>query len=172
LEKKSKNISLKRFVYALGIDHTGENAAQLIARTYSTLDNVMETSQEELKNIHGIGPETAWAVCNFFDLPENKTIIQKILDTGVVITNNQASDIDISDNPFKDKRIVLTGTLQSMTRAHAKKQLEDHGAKILSAISSKTDFLITGENPGSKLDKARKLGVKILNETDLNELNS
>ena len=169
--QKSKNISLQRFIYALGIDHTGENAAQLIAKTYSTLDNVMKTSQEELKDIHGIGPETAQAVCNFFYLIENKTIIQQILYTGVVITNNQtAADINISDNPFKDKRIVLTGTLQSMTRAHAKKQLESHGAKITSAISSKTDFLITGENPGSKLDKARKLGVKILKETDLNEL--
>ena len=168
--QKSKNISLKRFIYALGIDHTGENAAQLIARTYSTLEDVMETSQDELKNIHGIGPETAMAVCNFFDLPENKIIIQQILDAGVVIADNQAAaHINISDNPFKDKRIVLTGTLQSMTRAHAKKQLESLGAKITSAISSKTDFLITGENPGSKLEKARKLGVKILNETDLND---
>jgi len=168
--KKSKTISLRRFIYALGIDHTGENAAKLISKTYPNLNNVMKTTVEALKDIHGIGPETARAVCNFFCLQENKIIIQQIVTTGVVITNDQAPDTKISDNPFKDKRIVLTGALQSMTRTDAKKQLENFGAKITSAISSKTDFLITGDNPGSKLEKAQNLGVKILDEIKFGEL--
>ena len=130
----------------------------------------MKTTIEDLEEIHGIGPETARAVCNFFSLQENTTIINQMLDLGVVITNTQISEIKISDNPFNNKRIVLTGTLQSMTRSFAKKQLENFGAKIISAISSKTDFLIAGENPGSKLEKAHNLGVEILDETKFIEL--
>ncbi|MEN8210137.1 MAG: NAD-dependent DNA ligase LigA [Thermodesulfobacteriota bacterium] len=168
--KKSKNISLQRFIFALGIDHTGENAAKLISKTYSTLDDVMRTTTEDLEEIHGIGPETAHAVCNFFSLQENTAIINQILDLGIIITNTQTPELKISDNPFKNKRIVLTGTLQSMTRSFAKKQLENFGAKITSAISSKTDFLIAGDTPGSKLEKARKLGVTILDETNFTEL--
>ena len=163
--KDSKNVTLQRFIYALGIDHTGENASKLISKIYLNLNDVMKTTIEDLEGIHGIGPETAQAVCNFFSLQENTTIINQILELGVIITNDQAPDTRISDNPFKNKRIVLTGALQSMTRADAKKLLENFGAKITSAISSKTDFLITGENPGSKLEKAQNLGVDIMDET-------
>ncbi|MDA3916479.1 MAG: NAD-dependent DNA ligase LigA [Deltaproteobacteria bacterium] len=168
--KKSKNVALQRFIYALGVDHTGENAAKLISKTYLNLNDVMKTTIEDLEEIHGIGSETAQAVCNFFSLQENTTIINQMIELGVVITNTQISEIKISDNPFKNKRIVLTGTLQSMTRSFAKKQLENFGAKITSALSSKTDFLITGENPGSKLEKAQNLGVDIMDETIFIEL--
>jgi len=168
--KKSKNVTLQRFIYALGIDHTGENAAKLISKTYLNLNDVMKTTIEDLEGIHGIGPETAQAVCNFFYLQENTTIINQMLDLGVVITNTQISEIKISDNPFNNKRIVLTGTLQSMTRSFAKKQLENFGAKITSAISAKTDFLIAGDNPGNKFEKAHNFGVEILNETKFIEL--
>lgn len=168
--KKSKNVTLQRFVYALGIDHTGENAAKLISKTYLNLNDIMKTTIEDLEGIHGIGPETAQAVCNFFSLQENTTIINQMLDLGVIITNTQISEIKISDNPFNNKRIVLTGTLQSMTRSFAKKQLENFGAKITSAISSKTDFLIAGNNPGSKLGKAQNLGVELMDETKFIEL--
>ncbi len=167
--KKTKNISLKRFIYALGIDHTGENAANLISKTYSSLENIMNTSHEALEEIHGIGLETALAVSNFFNHLENRKMIRGIEIQGVVITNSQQSDIKPTDNPFYDKRIVLTGTLKTMTRMHAKKQLENFGAKITSAISLKTDFLITGEKPGSKLRKAKNNGIKIFSETDFNE---
>jgi len=170
--QKSKNVSLNRFIYALGIDHTGENAAKLISKTFLNLENVISASQEILEKIHGIGPETALAVRNFFDHSENKSIIQEIIDSGVIIQNHHQSEIQPDNTIFNNKRIVLTGTLETMTRANAKKQLENHGAKITSGISSKTDFLIAGENPGSKLEKAQNLGVKILNEQDfINMLN-
>ena len=166
---KSKNISLQRFIYALGIDHTGENAAKLISKTYSSLENVINTPHEALEEIHGIGPETALAVCNFFSHLENGKTIKDIEKHGVVVKNSQQPHTKPRDNPFYNKRIVLTGTLKTMTRAHAKKQLENLGAKITSAISSKTDFLITGEKPGSKMEKAQSFGIKILSETDFNE---
>ncbi len=167
---RSKNITLQRFIYALGIDHTGENAAKLITCTYSALEEVMETSRQDLEEIHGIGPETAAAVCNFFLLQENRKIIKQIRDAGVIIDykreSEQLPDVILKDNPFYNQRIVLTGSLQTMTRSGAKKQLENLGARITSSISSKTGFLITGEKPGSKLEKARKLGIKILTEEE------
>ena len=168
--KDSRNITLHRFIYALGIEHTGENAAKLIVTTYKTLDKVMDTTIEALEKIHGIGPETARAVCNFFSLQENKNLVNQISDLGVHITASHAAETKISDNPFKDKRIVLTGTLHSMARSEAEKRLENRGAKITSAISSRTDFLITGEAPGSKFEKAQKLEVSILDEESFAKL--
>jgi len=163
--EESKKISLRRFIYALGIDHTGERAAKLISEQFSTLNDIMETSEEVLEEIKGIGPETASAVCQFFSNVENKAIIENIILSGVIITNDQPVIAESQDNPFNNKRIVLTGTLQSMPRTEAKKQLERLGASITPSISSKTDFLIAGEKAGSKLAKAQKLGVTILDET-------
>jgi len=162
--ERSKKISLKRFIYALGIDHAGENAAKLISERFLQLDDIMETSEEVLNEIKGIGPETASAICKFFFHLENKMIIQKIIDSNVIITNDQPVMPELSSNPFKDKRIVLTGTLQTMTRSEAKKLLEKFGASVISSISSKTDLLIAGEKAGSKLKKAQDLGVEILDE--------
>jgi len=162
--EKSKKISVRRFIYALGIAHTGENAAKLISERFSTFTDIMETSEEVLQKINGIGPETASAVCKFFSNLENKAIIENIIHSGVIITNDQPVIGNLSDNPFNNKRIVLTGTLQTMTRKEAKKQLEKLGAAITSSISLKTDFLIAGEKAGSKLKKAQNLGIEILDE--------
>ncbi len=164
--EKSKIISLRRFVYALGIDHTGESAAKLISERFSTLDEIMTASERDLERIHGIGPETAIAVCKFFSNLENRSIIEEIVRLGVIITNDRPSQAGLRDNPFNNKRIVLTGTLQTMTRSDAKKQIEKLGAVVTSGISSKTDFLVAGEKAGSKLEKAQKLGVTILDEND------
>ena len=163
--EKSKIISLRRFVYALGIDHTGENAAKLISEQFSNLSDIMETSEERLIQINGIGPETASSVCRFFSNFENQMNIKNIIAQGVILTNDQPIIIESFENIFNNKRIVLTGTLQSMTRSEAKKILENLGADITSSISSKTDFLIAGEQAGSKLEKAEKAGVQILDET-------
>jgi DNA ligase (NAD+) len=168
--EKSKKISLRRFVYALGIDHTGERASKLISERFLTLNDIMETSEEILKEIKGIGPETASAVTQFFFNLENKVIIKNIARSDVIITNDQAVISESPDNPFNNKRIVLTGTLQTLTRSEAKKQLEKLGAMITSSISSKTDFLIAGEKAGSKLEKAQKSGVEILNEKSFTAL--
>ena len=162
--EKSKKISLRRFVYALGIDHTGENAAKLISERFSTLKDIRATSQQVLEQINGIGPETASAVCKFFLNLENKAIIKEIINCGVIIENDQSVIPESRNNPFNNKRIVLTGTLSTMTRSEAKKNLEKCGADITSSVSSKTDFLIAGEKAGSKLEKAQKLGIEILDE--------
>jgi len=168
--EKSKQISLRRFVYALGIDHTGENAARLISERYPSLLEMMETRKENLEEISGIGPETAASVCRFFANAENRLNIRHILAQGVVFIKDPPVTTESHDNRFYSKRMVLTGTLGTMTRNEAKKTLESLGARISSSISAKTDFLIVGENPGSKLEKARKLGVEILDETRFKEL--
>jgi DNA ligase (NAD+) len=168
--EKSKKISLRRFVYALGISHTGENAAKLISERFAIIQDIMETSEKILEEINGIGPETASAVCKFFSNFENRVIIKNIIHSGVIITNDQPVIAKSYDNQFSNKRIVLTGTLQTMTRSEVKKQLEKFGAIITSSISSKTDFLIAGEKAGSKLAKAKKSGVQILDETRLTNM--
>lgn len=167
---KSRTISLRRFVYALGIDHTGESAAKLISERFSTLWDIMETSKDVLQEINGIGPETASSVCRFFFNVENRAVIKEIINCSVIITNDHPNIKESFDNPFNDKRIVLTGTLQTMTRNEAKTLLESLGAHISSSISSKTDFLVAGEKAGSKLEKANKSGVQILDETSFKAL--
>ncbi len=161
----SKTVSLRRFIYALGIDHTGENAAKLISDQFTTIEEVMSLTPEKLEQIHGIGPETAFAVCLFFSNPENVEMVQKILDAGVNVINEKPVSDSGTDHPFSGKRFVLTGTLHTMTRSRAKQQLESLGAKVTSAVSAKTDFLLAGEKAGSKLEKARQLGIDILDET-------
>ena len=161
----SKIISLRRFIYALGIVHTGESAAKLISERFSNIDEIMDTSEAVLEQINGIGPETASSVCKFFSNLENRMNIKNIMAHGVILTNDQPVMIESGHNLFANKRIVLTGTLQSMTRSEAKKILETLGAEVTSSISQKTDFLIAGEKAGSKLEKAEQLGVQILDET-------
>ncbi|WP_457553802.1 NAD-dependent DNA ligase LigA [Desulfobacula sp.] len=164
--EKAKKISLRRFLYALGIDHTGENAARLISEQFSSLKDIMETSEDRLIEINGIGPETASSVCLFFSNLENRSVIKDIIHCNVFITKEQPATTASRDNPFYNKKIVLTGTLQIMARSEAKKILETLGADITSSISSKTNFLIAGEKAGSKLEKAEKSGVQILDEKE------
>jgi DNA ligase (NAD+) len=127
----------------------------------------MTASEQDFESIHGIGPETAAAVCKFFSNLENQAIIEAITHSDVIITNEHPPSTDVGKNLFCNKRMVLTGTLQTLTRNDVKRQLEKLGAVVTASISSKTDFLIAGENPGSKLEKAKKLGVEIMNEARL-----
>ena len=162
--ERSKKISFARFLYALGIEHTGENAAKLISEKFSCLDDIMAALASGLETIHGIGPETASAVSRFFSNKENKTIVRQLLEAGVEIKADRP--IQARDNPFNQKRVVLTGTLASLTRSEAQKLLENSGAIVTSSVSTKTDFLIAGKDAGSKLEKAKQSGVRILEEDE------
>ncbi len=189
----SKSISLKRFLFALGINHTGENAAALIAEKFYDLNAIINAKPEDFESIEGIGPETAGSVYAFFENPENRSIIDKMISCGVVIKNpawnryekvgpsgrsgNTALHSDGDNGEIEDggqigssiagKKFVFTGAMETMTRSKAKEMLESAGAKVTSAVSSKTDFLVAGDSPGSKLAKARKSGVKIIDESTL-----
>ncbi|MCK5835649.1 MAG: NAD-dependent DNA ligase LigA [Desulfobacula sp.] len=162
----SKQISLSRFLFALGIDHTGENAARLLARQFETLEDLMAADKATLENIHGMGKKTAISVIRFFANPENSSIIQEIFTSGVQIQNDFYERQTISNHPFSGKTLVLTGTLETLKRAEAKKQIQALGAKVTSSVSAKTNYLVAGRDAGSKLKKAQNLGIPILDETE------
>jgi len=160
----ARQIPLHRFIFALGIDHTGENAARLLAKTFDTLDDLMVAAEADIELIHGMGTITAKAIAAFFASPENQALIQKIRESGVVITNTLAGQPDEKDHVFAGKTLVLTGTLSAMTRSEAKKALQSAGAKVTGSVSARTDYLVAGTEAGSKLAKARELNVPVLDE--------
>ena len=166
----SKQISFPRFLFALGIDHTGENAARLLAGQFETLETLMAADKASLENIHGMGEKTAASVISFFANQENKRIIQQILDAGVEIQNDLFARETPADHPLSGKTLVLTGTLETLKRSEAKRRLEELGAKVTSSVSARTDFLVAGRDAGSKLEKATRLGVTVLDETELKAL--
>lgn len=164
--KKASKVSLARFIYALGINLTGERAAKLLAQQFETLDNLMQADQQTLEAIEGVGPETAKAVTDFFATSGNRAVIRKLQDKGVEIMDQVPLITTDQESIFSGKTVVLTGTLENLSRSECKKQLEALGAKVTSSVSKKTDFVIAGENAGSKLVKARDLGVRVLSQQE------
>lgn len=162
--EKAKQISLHRFLFALGIDHTGENAARLLSRRFETLDDLMAAGPETLAQIHGMGEKSAQAIAGFFENPENRELIRRMTALGVTVVNELAGETRPEDHAFSGKTVVLTGTLTRMKRADAKKALQALGAKVTGSVSAKTDFLVAGEKAGSKLAKAKDLDVTVLDE--------
>jgi DNA ligase (NAD+) len=160
----ARRIPLHRFIFALGIDHTGEHAARLLAQHFSTLDDLMAAAKEDLEAIHGMGAITAEAIAGFFASPENRALISQLKEGGVEIFNPVAEQEEKKDHMFAGKTMVLTGTLTAMTRTEAKARLLALGAKVTNSVSKKTDFLVAGTEAGSKLTKARDLGVPVLDE--------
>lgn len=168
---KAKNITLDRFIYALGIRHVGESTAKLLARNYSTLDKLIEvchssTAEESLLAIEGIGSKVANQIISFFTDNYTLDLLEK-LNESVVITPLEAA---VNNSPISGKRIVFTGSLAHMSRAEAKATVEKLGGIVASSISSKVDYVIAGEDSGSKLAAATKLGIKILNEENWMQL--
>lgn len=162
----SRRLPLSRFLYALGIRHVGENTAEILARQFKTLDRLTAASTEELARIDGIGLEIAGAVRHFFDQKENQEAVQRLLKSGVslIMTDDPAS------GRLVGKTFVLTGTLASMTRIEAKARIEAAGGSVAGTISRQTDYLVVGSNPGSKLARAKALGIEIIDESDLQNL--
>ncbi|MFQ5787815.1 MAG: NAD-dependent DNA ligase LigA, partial [Thermodesulfobacteriota bacterium] len=165
--EKNKRIPFERFIHALSIRHVGERMAQVLAENFSNLNNFMESSEENLTEIPTVGPEVAKSVVNFFKEKRNRDTIGKIISSGVKIEykpNEQRSDKLIGMN------FVLTGTLDSFTREQAKRMIKQSGGKVTSSVTKKTNFVVVGENPGSKLDEAKSLGIKTINEQEFKKL--
>jgi DNA ligase (NAD+) len=164
---KSKQIPLARFVYALGIRHVGQHVAQVLARRFAALQTLMSARQDDLMAVDEIGPQVSESVTAFFQNPENRRTIERMLtDGGVTFLD----EVDVAVQPLAGKTFVLTGVLDSFTRSEAKARLESLGGKVASAVSGNTSFLVTGKDPGSKLVRAKELGVQILSEKDLFEM--
>lgn len=158
----SKNQPLSRFVTALSIRHVGKETADILTSEFTDLDSLMNASLEDLANIEGIGEKIAKSVYEYFKNPENKARIDEFLSLGFSFENTALTRTD----EFAGKTFVLTGTLSSMTRDEAGDKIKARGGKTSSSVSKKTSFVVAGENAGSKLDKAEKLGVIILNEDE------
>ena len=160
----SKSTSLARFLFALGISQVGESTAQALAVAYPDLDILMAADVEALQDLPDIGPIVAQGIHSFFDQDHNREVIDKLRQAGV---SWPVAEVEQSSAaPLRGMTFVLTGSLDSMTRDHAKRRLQSLGGKVSGSVSAKTGYVVTGDRPGSKLDKALKLGVKVLNEKE------
>lgn len=163
--KNSKNNSLERLIYGLGIRNVGAKTAKVLAKYYKTLDNLMTASYEELVNISDIGDIIAKSIINYFSNEDNKNIITKLKQLGVntIYINNSGYE---EKDEFKGKTFVLTGSLVNITRDKASEIIESLGGKVSSSVSSKTSVVVVGDSPGSKYDKALALGIPIWQEDE------
>lgn len=165
--EKSKETTLPRFLYSLGIREVGEATAQAIASHFKSLDAIMDATSETLQKVPDVGPVVAKHIETFFNQKHNQEVIQKLLDAGIHWPKIVASN---AKQVLEKKTFVLTGTLSDMTRNDAKAKLQSLGAKVTGSVSAKTSYVVAGAEAGSKLTKAEKLGVKILDENDFQKL--
>ncbi|MDP8255914.1 MAG: NAD-dependent DNA ligase LigA [Candidatus Alcyoniella australis] len=158
--ERGKHVSLNRLLAALGIRMVGETVAELLARRYRTLDGLLGAQYDELTAIDGVGPKVARSIVDFFSDAANREVIGRLLDHGV----EPQPLAQIEQGVFADQSVVLTGELESMTRAEAKERIKSAGGRVSGSVSSKTDLVVAGPGAGSKLSKAQKLGVKVIDE--------
>jgi DNA ligase (NAD+) len=159
--KKSKDTTLPRFIYALGIRHVGEHIAELLAGYFGNIQNLMKATRDELLSIREVGPQIAESVISYFIDESNINNINRMLEAGMGIANKSSKG-----GILKGKVLVVTGVLDSLTRSEVKELVTKNGGRMASAVSSGTDYLVAGESPGSKLKKAKELGIPVLNEQE------
>ena len=164
---KSKENDLYRLITALGIRHVGTKASKLLARKYKTIDDLMEASLEDLSMINDIGPIVANSIKEFFTQEQTIDLINKLKELGV---NTKSLEENIDDNRFEGKTFVLTGSLEDFTRGEASNIIEKYGGKTSGTVSKKTDYVLAGEEAGSKLTKAQSLGVTIISEEEFKNM--
>ncbi len=163
---KSKEVTVARFIYALGIRHVGEHIAHVLTRRFKTLRALMSATVDDLMGIDEIGPQVSESVVAFIDNRENQRNIERMLKAGVTFETEEAPIAE----PLAGKTFVLTGALDSMTRSQAKRRIEALGGKVSSSVSRRTTYVVAGKDPGSKLGKAKELGVRSLDEKEFIEM--
>jgi DNA ligase (NAD+) len=162
--EKSKDVPLANFIMAIGIKYVGAGTAELLATRAGSMEKLSHLNREQLLSIEGIGDKVADAVIEYFATPANIAELDRLYALGVKPRNVEV--VDYGDHPFKGKTFVLTGTLESYTRDQAAALIKERGGKVTGSVSAKTDFLLAGEEAGSKLAKAQLLGVNILSEEE------
>jgi DNA ligase (NAD+) len=162
----SKERELPRFIYALGIPEVGEHVAKLLTDKFGNIQNLIEADEVQLLEIKEIGQEIAKEVVDFFRGERNREEIAELLKLGVKATPMEAK----VGKKLEGKTFVFTGALSKLTRSKAKRLVEEQGGSVASSVSKQTDFVVAGESPGSKYDKAKELGLKIIDETEFLEL--
>ena len=166
----SKTTTLARFLYALGIRQVGETTAKDLARHFGRIEPLMDASVEELQAVKDVGPVVAQSIRTFFDQPHNREVVERLRAVGITWPQTAGALDDVAPRPLAGKTLVLTGTLPTLSRDAAKDLIEAAGGKVAGSVSKKTHFVVAGAEAGSKLDKARELGVAVLDEEGLKAL--
>jgi DNA ligase (NAD+) len=165
---KSKQTTLPRFLFGLGIRHVGEATAKELARHFGKLDAIMDATEEQLLAVADVGPIVAKSLRTFFDQPHNREVVEQLRACGV--TWPEGEPAPVAAQPLSGKTFVLTGTLPTLGREDAKALIEAAGGKVAGSVSKKTSYVVAGLEAGSKLDKAHELGVAVLDESQLKEM--
>ena len=169
--EKSKHTTLARFIFALGIRNVGEATAKDLSRYFGNLDALMQASEDQLQQVPDVGPVVAASIANFFAERHNIEVIEQLRAAGVQWAEGESSaTAPLAVLPLAGKTFVLTGTLPTLSRETAKEMIEAQGGKVAGSVSSKTDYVVAGEDAGSTLVKAQELGITLLNENQLKEL--
>ncbi len=161
--EKSKSAPLNRVLYGLGISMVGERTAQLLAEEFGSMDALMAATADELERVNEVGPRVSQAIREFFDEEKNRALVEKLRQAGLTFTAEKRK----KSTQLEGLTFVLTGTLPNLSREDAKAKIESAGGRVSGSVSKKTNYVVAGEEAGSKLDKARELGVKVLNEEEL-----
>jgi len=164
--ENSKKLPLERVIYGLGIRFVGERTAQFLAEHFGSIETLMNASEEELQQVNEIGPSVSGAIREFFDEPKNVALVKRLEAAGLKFTGEKKR----RGTALAGKTFVLTGSLERHTRDQAKKLIEDAGGKVAGSVSKKTDYVVAGAEAGSKLDKAKELGVAVIGESEMEEL--
>jgi DNA ligase (NAD+) len=162
----SKKLPLQRVIYGLGIRMVGERTAQFLAEHFGSMEALEQASLEELQDVNEVGPRIAESIAEFFGVPANRKLVQRLRHAGLTLTGQKKE----RGTALAGKTFVLTGTLSSLTRDEAKKMIEDAGGRVAGSVSKKTDYLVAGTEAGSKLEKAQELGVIVIDEEQMRAL--
>jgi DNA ligase (NAD+) len=163
--EKSRKLPLERVILGLGIGQVGTRTAELLAEHFGSMDELMDASAEQLQEVNDVGPSVSASIREFFDEPSNRKLVERLSKF-----LNFKGVKKVRGTALAGKTFVLTGTLPNYSRDAAKKMIEDAGGKVSGSVSKKTDYVVAGEDAGSKLDKARELGVKVIDEEQMVEL--
>jgi DNA ligase (NAD+) len=162
----SKKLPLERVIYRLGIRFVGERTAQFLAEHFGSMEALEQATVEELQNVDEVGPRIAESIAEFFSIPANRKLVDRLREAKLTLSGEKKQ----RGTRLAGKTFVLTGTLPRFTRDEAKKMIEDAGGKVTGSVSKKTDYVVAGSDAGSKLDKARELGVAVIDEKQMEEL--
>src|ERR1700730_1548323 len=164
----SKKLPLERVIYGLGIRFVGARTAQFLAEHFGSMEALASASLDELQNVNEVGPRIAESIVEFFSIPANRKLVERLRAAGLTLSGQKKE----RGTKLAGKTFVLTGTLAKYTRDEAKKMIEDAGGKVTGSVSKKTDYVVAGTDAGSKLDKANQLGVKVIDEREMEKLAS
>ena len=167
--QQSKSTTLARFLYALGIRQVGEATAKDLAKHFGSLDRVMDATPQQLLEVDDVGPVVARSIHTFFEQPHNREVVEQLRAAGIAWAEHAGAAADAAPKVLAGKTLVLTGSLPTLTRDEARDLIEAAGGKVAGSVSKKTDFVVAGADAGSKLDKARELGVVVLDEDGLRQ---